>query len=250
MAKTNKKNEVLGTHMTIAGHLEDFRRRLIYMLLGVGISIVVCLFFCNRLIFLIRIPYVSVMTAAGLEPRLQSLAPSDGFITYVRISVLTGLILSSPWAFYHLWRFIAAGLYSSEKRLINLAVPVSTALFISGSLFFIMVVAPFTLRFFIIFNQKMLGIDSAFTFEKYISFIVSMMLVFGFAFQTPTAIFFLNKIGIVSLENLCEARKYVLLTIFVIAAILTPPDVVSQVTLAVPLYLLFELGILISYIKN
>ena len=87
-------------------------------------------------------------------------------------------------------------------------------------------------------------------YKKYISFIINMMLVFGFAFQTPTAIYFLNKIGVVSLESLSNSRKYVLLAIFIIASIVTPPDVISQVTLAVPLYLLFELGILLSYVAN
>ncbi|MHC4757718.1 MAG: twin-arginine translocase subunit TatC [Planctomycetota bacterium] len=245
-----EKKETLGAYMTLGGHIEDFRKRLIYILLGIAVGIIICLFFGNKLIFFTREPYVSVMIKQGLEPRLQTLAPSDGFITYIKISILAGFTLASPWVFYHLWRFVAAGLYVSEKRVVGFAVPISTLLFVSGVVFFIIVVAPFTLRFFIIFNKKMLGVDSAFTFEKYISFIINMMLVFGFAFQTPTAIFFLNKIGVVSLEKLSKSRKYVLFAIFIIASITTPPDVVSQLTLAVPLYLLFELGILLSYFAN
>lgn len=239
-----------GTLMSLESHIEEFRKTVIYALFGTTVSVVVCLFFGPRLIACIREPYVSIMISESLEPRLQSLAPSDGFITYVKISVLAGVILASPWIFYHLWQFVAAGLYPAEKRLVNIAAPVSAFLFASGAAFFITIVAPLTLRFFIVFNKKLLGIDSAFTFEKYISFVINMMLVFGFAFQTPTAILFVNKTGIVSLSTLSKSRKYVLLAVFILAAIITPPDFVSQVTLALPLYLLFELGIMLSRFVN
>lgn len=96
----------------------------------------------------------------------------------------------------------------------------------------------------------MLGVNSQFTFQNYMSFVTHLMLVFGMAFQTPTAIFFLNRTGLVSLNALTGSRKYVLLAVFVIAAMVTPPDVISQITLGVPLYLLFELGILLSYIAS
>jgi len=244
------KNEEPGTYMTLGGHIEDFRKRLIYILLGITAGVIVCLFLGGKLIYFTRRPYISVMTEQGLESRLQTLAPSDGFITYVKISLLAGFTLASPWVFYHLWQFIAAGLYASERRIVNYAVPMSALLFVSGVVFFIIIVAPFTLRFFIIFNRNMLGIDSAFTFERYISFIINMMLVFGFAFQTPTAIFFLNKIGVAPLEKLAKSRKYVLFAVFIIAAIVTPPDIVSQITLAIPLYMLFEFGILMSYLNR
>ena len=191
-------------------------------------------------------PYMTVMISQGQEPRLQTLAPADGFISYVKVAILAGVLLSSPWIFYHFWQFVASGLYPKEKKYIYVVVPMSAMLFISGALFFIKVVSPLTLRFFTVFNKEMLGIDSAFTFQNYLSFITNLTLVFGFAFQTPTAIFFLNKMQLVSLSNLRKVRKYVLLAIFIIAAIVTPPDIVSQITLAIPLYLLFELGIILS----
>jgi sec-independent protein translocase protein TatC len=146
--------------------------------------------------------------------------------------------------------FVAAGLYPDEKRYVHLATPFSAALFVTGALFFIIVVAPLTLGFLVKFNQRVLGVSSNFTFANYISFVTMLMLVFGVAFQTPIAIFFLNKTGLVSIESLCRSRKFVLLGIFVVAAMATPPDVVSQVTLAIPLYALFELGILLSYIAQ
>jgi sec-independent protein translocase protein TatC len=247
MGDTNKKQEPLNSTMSLGDHLEELRMRLLYALAGLVVGAVICLFFGSKIIAFIEKPYIGVM---GAEVRLQTLAPADGFISYMKISLISGLIISSPWVFYHLWMFVAAGLYPNEKRYIYLAAPVSAALFVGGALFFILVVAPLTLNFLVKFNQKMLGVNSQFTFQNYISFITHLMLAFGLAFQTPTAIFFLNRTGLVSLAALRRSRKFVLLGVFVAAAMVTPPDVVSQVTLAVPLYLLFELGVLLSYFAN
>ena len=178
---------------------------------------------------------------------LMIIAVAAGFVSYVKIALIIGLVLSSPWVFYQLWMFIAAGLYPHERRYIHLAVPFSAALFIAGALFFLLVVAPLTLKFLVGFNERMLDVRSQFTFQHYISFVSHLMLVFGVAFQTPTAIFFLNRTGLVSLQALNRSRKFILLVIFIVAAMATPPDVISQVTLALPLYALFELGILLSW---
>jgi len=233
--------------MSLGDHLEELRMRLLLALAGLAVGAVICLVFGSKIIAFIEEPYIRVM---GQQARLQTLAPADGFVSYVKISFISGLILASPWVFYHLWMFIAAGLYPNEKRYIYCAVPFSTALFVAGALFFILIVAPFTLGFLIKFNQKVLGVNSNFTLKNYISFVSMLMLVFGIAFQTPLAIFILNKTGLVSLRALRRSRKYVLLAIFIIAAMATPPDVVSQVTLAVPLYFLFELGILLSHLSG
>jgi sec-independent protein translocase protein TatC len=184
-----------------------------------------------------------------LKP-LQVIAVAAGFISYIKIALIAGLLLSSPWVFYQLWMFVAAGLYPHEKRYVNIAAPFSAILFVTGALFFLFVVAPLTLRFLVSFNRRILDVNSQFTFQHYISFVSHLMLVFGLAFQTPTAIFFLNRTGLVSIAALNKSRKFVVLAIFIVAAMATPPDVISQVTLAVPLYLLFELGILLSYISS
>jgi sec-independent protein translocase protein TatC len=247
MGDTNKKQEPLNSTMSLGDHLEELRMRLLYTLAGLVVGAVICLFFGSKIIAFIEKPYIGVM---GSEARLQTLAPADGFVSYMKTSLISGLIISSPWVFYHLWMFVAVGLYPNEKRYVYLAAPFSAALFVGGALFFILVVAPLTLNFLVKFNQKMLGVNSQFTFQNYISFITHLMLVFGLAFQTPTAIFFLNRTGLVSLAALRRSRKFVLLGVFVVAAMVTPPDVVSQVTLAVPLYLLFELGVLLSYFAN
>ena len=184
------------------------------------------------------------MMAFG-QQRLQTLAPADAFVGYMKISMVAGLILSSPWVFYQLWMFVAAGLYANERRYVRTAVPFSVTLFVIGALFFLFVVAPLSLRFFLTFGD-LLGVSANWTFQKYISFVTVLMLVFGVAFQTPIAIYILYRTGLVSLEALRSSRKFVFLAVFIVAAVATPPDVVSQVTLALPLYALFELGIVLS----
>lgn len=186
---------------------------------------------------------------AAVAPRLQTLAPTDGFVSYMKISLIAGLVLSAPWVFYQLWMFVAAGLYSKERRYVHVAVPFSTVLFVCGALFFLLFVAPLAMSFFIKFNRSFLGVNSHFTFQNYISFVTMLMLVFGAGFQMPIAIFILIKTGLVSVEALRKARKFVLLGMFFIAAVVTPPDVISQVGLAIPLYLLYELGILLGYLS-
>ena len=177
---------------------------------------------------------------------LVTLAPADSFVGYMKVSLISGLILSSPWVFYQLWMFVAAGLYENERRYVRIAVPFSTTLFVTGALFFLFVVAPISLRFFLGFGD-IIGVSSSWTFQKYISFVTLLMLVFGLGFQTPIAIFILNRTGLISIEAFRRSRKYVFLGVFIIAAIATPPDVISQITLALPLFALFELGIALCW---
>ena len=190
MVNAGNKHDPLDTTMTLGDHLEELRLRLILALVGLGVAVAVCLFFGTAIIAFIERPYIEAM---GLQARLQSLAPADGFTSYMEISVMAGVVLSSPWIFYQLWMFVSAGLYPHEKRYVYIAVPFSAGLFIAGALFFVFVIAPVTLKFLVMFNKQMLGVDSNFTFQNYVSFITIMMLIFGVAFQTPIAIFFLSR---------------------------------------------------------
>ena len=181
--------------------------------------------------------------------KLIVIGPADAFIGFMKISLIAGLIISSPWVFYQLWMFIGAGLYENERKYVHTAVPFSTGLFVIGALFFLFVVAPLSLRFFLTFGHY-IGVTSTWTFQKYVSFVTMCMLVFGLGFQTPIAIFVLNRTGLVSIAALKSSRKYVIIAMFALAAIATPPDVISQITLAIPLYALFELGILLSWLAE
>lgn len=177
---------------------------------------------------------------------LTALGPADAFIAYMKVSLIAGLILTSPWVFYQVWMFVAAGLYEKERKYIYKAIPFSTALFVIGSLFFLFYIARVTLYFFIGFGD-MVGVASLWTLQKYISFITIMMLVFGIAFQTPIAVFILVRTGLVSLQTLRSYRKYVLLGLAFFSAVATPsPDPFTMLALLIPLYALYELGIVLS----
>ncbi len=251
MGQTKEKILNPDATMSLGDHLEELRLRLILALLGLGAGLVIGLIFGAHIISFIEIPFVQAMTSQGYEARLQTLAPADGFISYVKIALIAGFIISSPWVFYQIWMFVAAGLYKHERRFVYLAAPFSAVLFITGALFFMFIVAPVTLTFLIQFNEDVLNVRSQFTFAYYISFITLLTLVFGIAFQTPIAIYFLHRTGIVSTRALKKSRRYVILTTVIVAAIATPsPDPISQITLAVPLYLLFELGLLLGTIAD
>ena len=233
--------------MSLGDHLEELRTRLFLALGGMLVAVIFCLipFFFRYIQDFIYYPLGKVPDKVSLI----ALAPADPFVVYMKIGLISGLIISSPWVFYQLWMFVAAGLYVKEKRYVRMAVPFSAALFVAGALFFLRVVAPISLRFFLRFG-KFVGVEASWTLQKYISFVTMLMLVFGLGFQTPIAIFFLNRTGLVSIRALKRSRKYVLLGVFIVAAMATPPDVISQITLAIPLYALFELGILLSHLAK
>jgi sec-independent protein translocase protein TatC len=245
-AKEKKKTHTKGsldTTMSLGDHLEELRLRLILAILGLVIAVIVCLCFGKFIISFIEKPYIKAM---GKEAMLQSLAPADGFISYMEISLIAGVIFASPWIFYQLWLFISAGLYPHERRYIYLAAPFSAGLFVTGALLFIIFIAPVTLYYLIWFNKNILGVTSNFAFPQYVSFIGTMMLVFGLAFQTPIAIFFLNKTGLISVSTFKGARKYVLLGIVVVSAAAIPgSDPFSLFAMVIPIYMLYELGILL-----
>ena len=170
-------------------------------LLGAAVGIAICFFYTPKIVSYLRAPYEKVMRDTNLDPHLQTITPTDGFTSYMKISMWSGIVLASPWIFYHLWKFISAGLYPKEKRYVYMAVPASAILFILGSLLSVLVLSPLTLQFLVTFNKDWLGIVSAFTFQSYMSFMVNMMLGFGLAFETPIVMFFLNKFGMLSLST-------------------------------------------------
>jgi len=246
MKDTNRKEQPPDSTMSLGDHLEELRWRLILAIIGLAVGTIICLIFGRQILGFIQGPYTQLQQNHPELPKLKYWSPPDAFTAYMKISLLSGLIISSPWVFYHIWMFIAAGLYPNEKRYIHFAAPFSAALFIAGALFFLYIVAPISLEFFRRFGE-FIDVEPMWTLQKYVSFITILMLVFGIGFQTPIAIFILNKTELVSLKTLRRSRKYVLLGVFVVAATATPPDVVSQIALALPLYLLFELGILLSH---
>jgi sec-independent protein translocase protein TatC len=249
MGDTRKKENILNSTMSLGDHLEELRTRLIFAIIGVAVGTVVCFILGPHLLRFIEMPYNNLKAEYGLSD-LKVLAPADAFMMYMKISLIGGLILSSPWVFYQLWMFVAVGLYEREKRYVRATVPFSAILFIGGAMFFLFLIAPITLIFFLKFGRA-INIEVAWTLREYVSFMITLTLVFGLAFQTPIAIFILNRIGLVSLKALCSSRKYVVLGVVIVASMVIPgSDTFSLFALAIPLYMLFELGILLCYVAQ
>ncbi|MHC4374629.1 MAG: twin-arginine translocase subunit TatC, partial [Planctomycetota bacterium] len=186
----------------------------------------------------------SGVSTNNLQPHigLQTKKPAEGFTTSLKICLVFGLLLTSPWVFWQAWSFVSSGLYRHEQKFIRVVSPVSALLFVTGALFFLFMVAPLAMTFFMKFNEA-LNLASFWMFEDYINLILMLMLVFGLAFQMPIAIVFAERMGLVSIETLANGRKYVIVALTIIAAMATPPDVISQICLFIPMYALFESGI-------
>lgn len=233
--------------MTLGEHLEELRRRILYALAGLVAAMALSLAFGKDLILLLERPYTQVTGEAGLDPHLAVLSTTAAVGVYFRVCLIAGAILASPWIFYQLWMFVSAGLYTREKRYVLYAVPMSVVLFVAGAAFFLFVVATPTLRFLIGF-AGWLGVRPVVTLQEHIGFMTMMMLVFGLTFQTPMAVLVLAKMGLVTMRTLNKYRRHVIVVIVIVAAIATPPDPVEQILLAVPMYLLYELGVLLAYL--
>ncbi|MFA5292025.1 MAG: twin-arginine translocase subunit TatC [Phycisphaerae bacterium] len=238
-----EKIEQKFTEMSLGDHLEELRARVILALLGIAAALAICMFFARFFLSLMAKPYIHALQQVDMEPMLQAISLSEKFMVYMKTGLLFGIVFSSPWVIYQLWQFISAGLYPKERKLVYFIAPVCTVLFITGAAFYLFLIAPIVIKFFVSFDTGIKFVQTQVTLDSYINFMISMTFVFAITFQMPVAIVAANWIGIVSLENLKKVRKYVLLAIFIIAAIVTPPDVISQIALAVPLYILYELAI-------
>lgn len=234
--------ELAKSTMSLGEHLEELRQRLIRALIGLALAMVGSCFFGNQIIKLLKKSYVIAMEASNLEPNLVTLTVHEAFMTYFKVALISGLVIAAPWVFYQLWQFVAAGLYKRERRYVKVAVPFSATLFISGAAFFLFVVSKPMLMFFIGFN-KWMGVTPMITLKQYISFITMLMVVFGLAFQTPLVVFLLGRMGLVSLATLRRYRRHVILVFLVLAAVATSPSPVDQILLALPMWLLYELGV-------
>ena len=233
--------------MSLGDHLEELRARVILAIIGIVVGLTICMFFSGFLLSLLAKPYLHIQQQAGSSATLQAITLSEKFLVYMKTALLFGLVISSPWVFYQLWEFISAGLYKNEKRFVYIISPVCAILFIAGVSLFLFVIAPIMIKFFTDFDIGIKSVQTQVTISSYVNFMFTMMLVFGLCFQMPVAIIAANRIGIVSVENLRKWRKYVLLAVFIVAGVATPSaDMISQIALAVPMYILYELAILFS----
>jgi sec-independent protein translocase protein TatC len=227
------------------GHLEELRKRLIVCAIAVGVGFVISYLFSEKLFQLLVSPLIEVMPAGE---RLIFTNLPEMFLTYLKVAFIAGAMLASPVIFYELWLFIAPGLYQKEKKLVIPFVIASTILFVGGSLFGYFVVFPFGFRFFMGFSNEF--VQALPSVKQYFAFSSRLLFAFGMVFELPVVIFFLARIGLVTADFLKRKRKYAILMTFVAGAILTPPDVITQVFMAVPLIILYEISIVVAKIAE
>ena len=224
--------------LPITDHLTELRSRIAWVV-GSWFFCAVCSYAWAEDIFAFLL--APALDALGDDASLQSIAPTEIFFTYVKCALLAGFIFALPMFFWHVWAFIAPGLYEGEKRFVVPFVASSSLLFGGGSFFGYSLVFPIVFDFFSSFSSDF--VISAWTMKEVFSLTTRLFLAFGVAFELPLLVFFLAMAGIVTAKQLLSFTPYAVLCVFITAAILTPPDVVSQLFLAVPMIGLYLLGV-------
>lgn len=231
--------------MPLFQHLEELRNRLLICGLAIGVGFVGSYFFKDRIFDIFIMPWVRALPA-GQPYKLIYTVPYEAFLAEMEVSFIFGMILAAPVILWQIWRFTAPGLYSSEKKYILPVILCSSLFFISGVLFGYFVVIPVAFKFFA--SPVSPYITPMMSLSKYLAFANKMLLCFGAVFELPVFAFFLAKLGLLSADFLRRKRKWAIILIFIVAAVLTPsPDVVSQLLMALPLLVLYEASVWIAY---
>lgn len=224
---------------TFISHLLELRTRLIRALLGMLVGFICLSPFANKLYTLLARPFLAKLPAGA---HIIATAVTTPFFVPMKVALLAALLITLPHTLYQFWQFIAPGLYPHERRFILPMVIASTVLFVVGMAFAYFLVFPVVFGFIVSTTPH--GVQVMTDIGNYLDFVITLLIAFGVAFEVPILVVASVKFGWVSLEQLKQARSYAIVGAFVIGAIFTPPDVVSQIMLAVPLWLLYEAGIL------
>ena len=220
-------------------HLDELRKRLITSFYAVGIGFAACYAFKEKLFYVLVAPLQKAMKSG--DTLIYTHLP-EAFFTFLKTALISGIILASPVLLYQFWMFVAPGLYDREKKLLIPILFLSTLFFTGGALFGYFIVFPWGFKFFLSFATD--TIRPMPSMKEYLGFASKLLLAFGIVFELPLVLTFLARLGIVSVEFLKKYRKYAILIFFVGAAMLTPPDVVTQIMMALPLMLLYEISII------
>jgi sec-independent protein translocase protein TatC len=231
--------------MPLTAHLEELRKRLIASFIALAVGFGISYGFKEKLFFFLSKPLEEHLPEGS---KLQYISIPEAFFTHLKISLFGGLFLAMPVILYETWQFVAPGLYEREKRYFIPFVLFSTVFFLGGASFCYFIVFPFVFQFFMSFSGGSILAMPA--IQQYLSFATRMLIAFGLVFEMPIFFFFLGRIGLVSYKGLARQRRIAVVLIFIVAAILTPPDAVSQLMLAGPLMILFELSIQIVRITG
>lgn len=223
------------TKLTVVQHLTELRKRIIWVLIVNLTLAFACYYFAGYLFTLI--------SDLGTGMQLIYIKPSELFMVYIKLAVITAVVLASPFTLYQIWAFIRTGLKSSEKAYVVFITVFGLFFFALGTFFSYKVVVPITLAFFL--GLRVEEVAPMISVQEFVSFITSMLVSFGVVFEMPVVVALLAKIGILKEQMLKQRRGVIVVAIFVVAAVITPPDVVSQVLLAVPMLVLFQLSLFV-----
>jgi sec-independent protein translocase protein TatC len=226
------------TQETFLSHLIELRTRLVRALVAVGILFIPAFIFSAELYDFLATPLVAALPQGSKMIATGVITP---FLIPMKIAAMAAFLVALPYVLYEVWAFVAPGLYAHEKRLVLPLVVSSTLLFFAGMAFCYFVVFRRVFEFISGFAPK--SVSVAPDIEAYFNFVLGMFIAFGLAFEVPVVVVVLVMTGLISVEQLREFRGYVIVAIFVVAAIVTPPDVISQISLAIPMCLLYEVGI-------
>jgi sec-independent protein translocase protein TatC len=231
--------------MPFTQHLEELRKRLIVCAIAVAIGFFIAYAFKEKIFEVLTRPWIQAMPA-GHEAKLIYTAPHEAFFTYMKVSFIAGFGLAVPIIIFQFWRFIAPGLYENERKYLIPVVFFSTLFFLGGASFGYFLVFPVGFQFFTSFASD--SITPLISTKEFLTFSVRLLLAFGFVFELPIFAFFLARLGLISSQFLRRQRKLAIVVIFIVAAMLTPgPDVFSQLLMAGPLLVLYEISVWIVH---
>jgi len=243
--ETKKRNSE--AEMPFLEHLEELRWRLVKAVVSIVIASIVIYFFSDIILKLLIAPFNSAVATLS-RPEAQKLiflTPTGGFMIRIKLSVFCGFLIALPIIFYQIWQFVMPGLLDKEKKYVPVIVFFSTVCFMAGALFCYFVVLRFGLRFLIGFETQ--DLVATISVNEYLQFITMLILVFGLIFELPILSFFLTKIGLVTPGFLRNYRRHGIVVMVILSAIITPPDIFTQLLLAGPLVLLYEMSIWVSH---
>ncbi len=228
-------------------HLTELRQRLIYTLFFLAIVFIICYIFSDHIYGFLVEPYANAVRGDEIERRLIFTALQETFLTYLKVAFFASFFVTSPFILIQIWKFIAPGLYAHEKSAIMPYLIVTPILFLLGGMLVYYLIMPLAIKFFISFESSgtitNLPIQLEAKVNEYLSLIMKLIFAFGLSFQLPVVLSLLARIGLIDSLFLKQRRKYVVVMIFAAAAILTPPDPITQIGLAIPLLILYELSI-------
>ena len=236
-------------------HLTELRKRLIHSFIFLIIFFIICYFFAEYLYGFLVEPYAQAVREDGTNRRLIFTALQETFLTYLKVSFFTAFFVTCPFILMQIWKFIAPGLYKHEKIAILPYLVLTPVLFLLGGMLVYYLIMPLAIKFFLSFETTGISTNLPIQLEakvnEYLSLVMKLIFAFGISFQLPVILSLLARVGIVNSNFLKERRKYFIVIIFAAAALLTPPDPITQIGLAVPLLILYELSIFsVKIIEN